>query len=158
VLLTQLAQPFRADVENFIDALERAGARVDIGTTFRPAERAYLMHWCCKIADGYPPRDVPPMDGVVIDWTHDDDIITARAAARAMRTAYGIVFPASLQSRHTQGLAIDMTIHWKGLITVTDAHGVPHDCIDQDDLWPIGASYGVHKLATDPPHWSSDGH
>ena len=26
------------------------------------------------------------------------------------------------------------------------------------DLYPVGASYGVHKLESDPPHWSADGH
>jgi hypothetical protein len=26
------------------------------------------------------------------------------------------------------------------------------------NLHAVGASYGVHKLASDPPHWSTDGH
>jgi uncharacterized Zn-binding protein involved in type VI secretion len=26
------------------------------------------------------------------------------------------------------------------------------------DLHAVGASYGVHKLVSDPPHWSDDGH
>jgi hypothetical protein len=26
------------------------------------------------------------------------------------------------------------------------------------DLWAVGATYGVLKLPSDPPHWSSNGH
>jgi len=29
---------------------------------------------------------------------------------------------------------------------------------DNADLQTVGAAYGVNKLASDPPHWSSDGH
>jgi hypothetical protein len=100
------------------------------------------MHWCCLIADsGQDPAAVPAMAGVEIDWTHDGDVVAARTAARAMKAAYGIAYPAALVSRHTQRRAIDMTIH-----------NAP------DDVVALGASFGVHKLLTDPPHWSDDGH
>jgi hypothetical protein len=36
--------------------------------------------------------------------------------------------------------------------------GSPNNGADNDDLHKLGADYGVIKLATDPPHWSTDGH
>lgn len=167
VLLSDLAQPFQAAASGFIDALRGAGASVSIGATYRPSERAYLMHFACLIA-GYrdqqqvfhqiSPMDVPPMKGVEIDWTVGGDAGAARTAAVAMVRRYEIEYPAALVSNHTRRLAIDMTMHWAGTISVKDARGIEHACTKQSDLWPIGASYGVHKLPSDPPHWSSDGH
>ena len=55
-------------------------------------------------------------------------------------------------------LAMDITIKWSGTIQVIDARGVTQNVMKQQDLWPVGASYGVHKLPSDAPHWSSDGH
>jgi hypothetical protein len=110
------------------------------------------------IASGQDPALVPPMTGVNIDWTQGGDRAAARAAAREMMAGYNIAYPAALVSRHTQRRAIDITIRWKGTIIVKDARGVEHACVNEHDLWPIGASYGVHKLPSDPPHWSEDGH
>lgn len=28
---------------------------------------------------------------------------------------------------------------------------------NMNDLYKLGSSYGVHKLMSDPPHWSDDG-
>lgn len=165
--LTDLVEPFRTSATHWIAGLEAAGAEVEISATYRPEERAYLMHWCCQIA-GYrdkagvfhqvAPADVPPMVGVDIDWTHGGDLGAARAAAVAMREAYGIVYPAALDSRHIEGNAVDMTITWRETIIVKDASGLEHACWEQAQLYPIGATYGAHKLLSDPPHWSSDGH
>lgn len=164
--LSDLVDPFRADASEFINALRTAGASVTISATYRPPERAFLMHYCCLVA-GYrdaqkifhqiAPSDVPPFAGIDIDWTCGGDGGAARAAAVAMRQGYDIAFPAALVSRHTQRLAVDMTITFQGVIQVQSATGsqIPAAC--QSDLWPIGASYGVHKLPSDPPHWSSDG-
>lgn len=162
-LTTNLVEPFHACADHYIDALESAGAIVTISTTFRPPERAYLMHYAWLIAKGRMlPREVPPMDGVDIDWTHEGHTAEAVQAAKAMVETYGIdpdmPYPPSLQSRHTKGRAIDMKIRWKGIIHVRDNYGILHACAKQEDLWAIGASYGVHKLATDAPHWSDDGH
>jgi hypothetical protein len=164
VQTNNLASPFREAAEAFLEALRTAGAVVTVSTTFRPAERAYLMHWSWLIARGrVQPGDVPPREGVDIDWTHGPGhLADARQAASAMVATYGISttmpYPPSLTSNHTLGLAIDMTVAWRGSIFVTDARGASHLCTAQADLWPVGASYGVHKLATDPPHWSVDGH
>lgn len=153
-----LKPQFAEKAAGFVHALESAGAAIHVSATYRPPERAYLMHWCCQIADGnILPVGIPKMEGVDIDWSHGNDLAAAVAGAKAMKEGYGIAYPAALVSRHTQRLAIDMTIQWKGSIIVKDARGIEHSCAHQQDLWPIGASYGVHKLASDPPHWSSDG-
>ncbi len=157
--IEDLAQPFQNSVRSFIASLEGAGAAISIGATWRPSERAFLMHWCCMIASGeVQPADVPVLAGVDIDWTHAGDYTGARLAATAMKEGYGIAYPAALVSQHTKRQAIDMTVSWKGSIRVADARGIVHSCAAQADLWPIGASFGVIKLPADAPHWSVDGH
>lgn len=165
--IEDLAQPFRGRVEAFLFALREAGAKVTIAATYRPPQRAYLMHFCCLV-EGYRDRqkihhqieaaDVPPMAGVAIDWTCGGDRDAAIAAAAAMRIGYEIVYPAALISNHTRRLAIDMRIAFKGTIKVQNPVGQLVSASCQEDLWPIGAGFGVLKLPTDPPHWSVDGH
>lgn len=68
-----LRYPFRTYAEAFIAALRSAGARVTIAATYRPPERAYLMHWAWLIANmRADPLRIPPMDGVDIEWNHSD--------------------------------------------------------------------------------------
>lgn len=156
-----LADPFQDGVSRFIAMLRTAGANVSIGATWRPEARAYLMHWCWQIASGVVmPREVPAMEGVDIDWQHAGDYTGARLAAQQMKDKFKLRFLPSLTSRHTQRRAIDMTISWDGVRTFVDAAGAPHpvDSASPAGLWPIGASFGVIKLQTDPPHWSDDGH
>lgn len=171
--VTDLAEPFQSRVNSFIAMLRSCGAVVTISATYRPPERAYLMHFASLIS-GYrdkeqvfrqiDPKDVPPMDGVAIDWTHGGDLGAARAAALAMRTGYGIVYPAALVSRHTQRLAIDMSVSWRGLLAAHDAHGKLVEISSQPRdgtnamLAVVSRTFGVIKLASDRPHFSSDGH
>lgn len=62
--LQDLRQPFRGHAEAFVGALRAAGASVTINATYRHPRRAYLMHWCWKIAKNrVSPEDVPAMDG-----------------------------------------------------------------------------------------------
>jgi hypothetical protein len=172
-LVSDLVPAFRDRVNPFIASMRTAGASVSIADTYRPPERAYLMHWCCMVAGFAPagsnkitmvkPGDVPPMAGVDIDWTHGGDDTAARAAAVAMVHAYQIRFPAALASRHTQRRAIDMTIGWQGVLTLRDAAGNPNSIASgprtgaNPTLWAIGKTFGVVKLPSDPPHWSDDG-
>lgn len=164
ISLDDLQWKFAENTQGFINAIEQAGGTVSVSATYRPAERAYLMHWCCLIASGQAkPSAVPAMAGVAIDWTHAGTSAAAVAAARAMMTKYNIAYPAALISRHTQRRAIDMTIGWKGVLKIKDAHGVSHVIPAPCDgsnraLWEVGATFGVIKLASDPPHWSDDGH
>jgi hypothetical protein len=165
-----LAPEFGANVDRFIGALRGAGADVDVATTLRPTERAYLMHYAWKIGkDGLDPETVPKMAGVEIDWVHRKpdgsvDLAASRAAANAMNAGYGSVHQPSLTSRHGEGRAIDMAIHWTGDLVIPDASGnavtiksTPRDGTNAQ-LAQLGATYGVVKLQGDRPHWSDDGH
>lgn len=161
---SDLLPDFRDRVDAFISVMKNAGATVSIGATFRPPERAYLMHWCCMVADsGQDPAAIPPMAGVSIKWAHPT-LADSKAAAAAMKKKYAIKFPAALVSRHTQRRAIDMTIAWKGTLSIRDFNGKLKNITStprtgsNPDLIKVGATFGVIKLATDPPHWSDDGH
>lgn len=159
-LVTDLAQPFQGDVQNFIQRILEAKGVVGVAATYRPHERAYLMHWAWEIArNGVDAASVPAVDGVDIIWDHDN----AAAAAEAMVEGYGMAHEAVLESRHTQRLAIDMNIHIPDGAVVMDAQGKPHvfhGAADGSDsrVVAIGKTFGVIKLASDPPHWSTDGH
>lgn len=167
-----LTPAFGAAVDQFIDALRQAGAAVSIDATYRPVERAHLMHWSWRIGrENFDPRQVPAMNGIDIDWVHLNrnnryDDTASRRAANAMSAAYRIVRRPSLTSHHTRGNAIDMSISWTGDLSISDASGnvvtittAPRDGTNQQ-LHAVGASYGVIKFigAGDPPHWSIDGH
>lgn len=167
-----LASPFRQNAERFIAALRAAGAHVNIGATLRPPERAYLMHFAWEIArNGANPTAMPRKPGVEIAWSHRDgngnlDATASKQAAQAMigPSGFDTVVQAVLESRHTQGRAIDMDISWTGDLAIADGRGnrvaitgAPRDGTNTD-LHAVGRSYGVIKLVQDPPHWSDDGH
>jgi D-alanyl-D-alanine dipeptidase len=166
-----LVEPFRSSVNRFLAALRNAGANVVVSDTLRPPQRAYLMHYSYRIArEGLDPGAVPAMAGVDIQWVHRDvrgnaNLGASRIAAEQMVQAYGIVFRPALTSRHTEGRAIDMDISWQGNLSISNAGGVqtlittaPRTGAGNAALQMVGASYGVRKLVTDPPHWSTDGH
>lgn len=170
--IDSLATPFRGNVARFVGALQRAGASVSIAATRRPPERAYLMHYAWLIVnEGLPPEAVPPHPGVDIQWVHKDhrgkvDLAASRAAAQEMVSAYALKYEPSLTSNHIKGTAIDMTIAWLGNLVMRDGRSgavktivsSPRTGAENHDLWAVGASYRVIKLASDPPHWSDDGH
>jgi hypothetical protein len=160
-----LLPDFRGCVWAFISAMERGGASVVVTATYRPPERAYLMHWCWRIANGgYAPHDVPHMAKVDIDWTHRGDGAAARAAARAMVQAFDLDYAPALDSRHCHRRAVDMTIAWHDTLTILDfearehrVNSTPRDGTNRE-LIHVGATFRVLKLVSDPPHWSDDGH
>jgi hypothetical protein len=122
------------------------------------------MHWCYSVAkELVSPTKVPKMDGVDIDWDHGDDA-KSRKAAQQMVKAYAIKHEPALASRHTERKAIDMDISWTGTLKVKKADGTevsigaPETGAENETLHGVGKSYGVIKLKSDPPHWSSDGH
>jgi hypothetical protein len=154
----ELAPTFKSSVMAFIAAIRAAGGSVSIAATYRPRERAYLMHYSSKISRGViAANQVPAMPGVNIEWVHDSDAASKTAAA-AMARGYGIVFPPALISRHTERAAIDMTI--SGIVgeTIQNASGESVEIKKLSDLHAVGASYGARKLVSDPPHWSDNGH
>jgi hypothetical protein len=165
-----LVDPFKTKATDFVAALRKAGATVTISATLRPAQRAYLMHWSFRVAkQGYDPTKVPAMAGVDIEWVHRDvknqvDTAASKAAALEMVRGYGIVYRPALRSRHTEGKAIDMTIVWETSLTLTPPKGAPVSIKSKPrdggntELHAVGKSFGVIKLVSDPPHWSSDGH
>jgi hypothetical protein len=159
-----LAPPFREHSVEFISALEEAGATVHVTATRRDARRAALMQRSWDLAHGMlDPKHVPPIPGVDINWDHGS-LAASKAAAQAMVNRFGIVFRPSLNSLHILGLAIDMNVTWAGTIQVTNKAGhktpvgSPHNGADNTTLHAIGATYGVNKLLSDKPHWSSTGH
>ncbi|MBS0198027.1 MAG: Ig-like domain-containing protein [Planctomycetes bacterium] len=168
---SDLVSPFQGNVNAFIDALRSAGASVTISATLRPPNRAFLMHYSYRVArDGLNPASVPRRNGVNICWLHTTanggaDLATSVQAAEAMVVGYNIAFAPALESRHTEGRAIDMTISWSGNLQIVDGNGtlvnitsVPRNGSGNTDLHAVGATFGVIKLASDPPHWSDDGH
>ncbi len=159
-----LKEPFRSKVKTFLGALASAGAHVTVAATYRPPERAYLMHYSFFIAkNNLDPATAPPMANVDIEWVHPDRA-SSQSAAQQMVSGYDIVFAPALTSRHTEGNAIDMDITWSGSLTIAQADGTTATISSGPAtggnlaLQKVGAGYGVIKLATDPPHWSSDGH
>lgn len=175
VTTSDLAAPFRGNVERFIEALDRAGATVVISSTFRTRERGYLMHWAWRIVNEHvDPANVPSLNGVNISWMHPGRTVqeahqSSIAAARQMLVEFDIVrlgVPPALMSRHMVGFAIDMTIRWNGSLSIVDAAGnavvidsIPRTGLNHQ-LHRVGASYGVIKFnrrGRDDPHWSDTG-
>lgn len=159
-----LTREFGSAVDNFIAALQAGGASIKIAATLRPPERAYLMHYSWHIGRGkIHAQDVPEMAGVDIDWVHRDSRgrpsnTASQHAALGMSGLYGIVHPPALQSRHTEGRAIDMTISGYASKTFSDADGTATRVRNASELYALGATFGVIKLVNDKPHWSDDGH
>ncbi|MTW31719.1 peptidoglycan-binding domain-containing protein [Pseudoduganella danionis] len=173
--LKELSAPFRDYASAFVEALRSAGAVVTISATFRPIERAYLMHWAWLIAKAEKdPRKVPAMGGVNIQWDHQSEDgeylhLPSVDAAKAMTRAYGIdglgIAPA-LTSRHTAGRAVDMSIRWNGPLTIQSAEGNTVHILREPrtgmnlELHRVGEAYGVIKYnrgGDDKPHWSDTG-
>lgn len=162
--LSDLAPAFSTQATDFIAALRRAQATVTVSATLRNRTRAWLMHYSWRLARGeIEAGDVPPDSDCDIIWDHGASEDSRRAAAQ-MVELFQIAFRPSLTSNHIRGTAIDMTISWSGPIDVVDAAGkthridAPRSGATNTTLHGIGASYGVRKLLTDPPHWSSNGH
>lgn len=162
--LDGLANDFRSKIEEFLAALKDATIQVAISSTRRSKQRAYLMHYSWNVAKGFTrPADVPLDPDVNIIWDHGD-LQQSQQAAKEMVDLFGLAHDAALNSRHIQGLAIDMNLTWRGTVCIRDKTG---EMIEIDgrieagknlSLHNVGASFEVYKLVSDPPHWSADGH
>lgn len=111
------------------------------------------------------PREVPALDGVEINWVHakDDAAFTkSRAAAEQMVRAFALTAPPPPTSRLAGRRAMEMTITWDGNLKIEDANGqiktlgAPQSN-NNPGLIEVAATYGVIKVATEPPCWSEDG-
>lgn len=167
--LSTLKGSFASGAKSFVAALRVAKAHVDIQATYRPPQRAYLMHWAWSVAHGSDPSKVPTMSGVDIDWAHKDkqgkvDLAASKKAAQEMVQGFNMAHNAVLKTRHEEGLAVDMVITWSGELKVADAKGKPVTVKtspqnnNNKELHAVALTYKVHKLTSDYPHWSSDGH
>ena len=162
--LTDLIPDFAARVQAFIDAMRAGGAQVKVSSTRRNKVRAYLMHFSWQLAAGQvAAATIPAEPGCEIVWDNGD-AAASRQAAKEMRDLFNIAYQPSLRSRHIEGKAIDMTITWAGNLTMKDGQGrsvtiaPPRSGDVNAALHRVGASYGVIKLVSDKPHWSTDGH
>ena len=162
--LTDLIPEFAAKVQAFITAMRAGGAQVKVSSTRRNPVRAYLMHYSWRLGAGQvSAASIPPKPGCEIVWDHGDEA-ASRRCAREMRDLFNIAYQPSLTSRHIEGKAIDMTITWAGDLALRDGQGrlvtiaPPRSGDVNAALHRVGASYGVIKLVSDKPHWSTDGH
>ena len=162
--VSDLEAGFRKNVEAFLKALNDAGAKVVISSTKRNETRAHLMHYSWKLAKGeIQPGSIPKKPGLDIEWDHGDRA-KSKQAAQEMVDLFGMKYIASLTSNHIAGKAIDMSISWSGTLKIQQQDGkeveikTPPASGQNTELHKVGKTYGVIKLATDPPHWSYNGH
>jgi len=163
--LEELSEPFKSNAKSFIAALEAGGANVEISTTKRYIERAWLMHNAWTVAHGGAvPKDDPYGTGIV--WDHGSKSATKQAAKEMIGpSGFNMAFDASMHSRHFSGNAVDITItnlpeEW------TFTHG------DKEVTVKLGTAeapsntrlhraadryFNVKKLVADRPHWSDTG-
>lgn len=157
-------QPLFADgVQRFVNALRKAGARVDVSLTRRHPARAKLMYCCYKLArNEIAVRSIPSIDMCEIVWDHGS-ADRSRAAAAEMVSLFGIRSEPKLESLHALGKALDMTVTWNQPITIKDALGRevkiagPSNGASSRPLHKVGATYGVIKQAGDASLWSVNG-
>jgi hypothetical protein len=177
---------FASNVRAFIAALDGAQLQYRIGSTYRRPETAYLMHWSWLIDEKHQDASsVPSMDGVDIQWWHGDQKSSEQAAA-AMRNLFDpkhkLHTAPALNSNHTRGLAIDMSIYrsWCGTIKIQQAEqagGTERDIdasnvqnlTSNSDIMDVASGYAVQHFCwqvacahssyrDDPNHWSVNGH
>lgn len=162
--ISSLSSPFRESVQNFHSALIAASASVSISATLRPRERAYLMRTCYDIANNIiTPANAGTLAGVNIEWVHPT-LQASINAAKAMVTGYGIVYQPAYPTKHSDGTAIDMNINWTGTLNVRKSDGTMKSIASTPrtnanlELQEVANTYNIYKLASDPPHWSDNGH
>jgi hypothetical protein len=163
--LDELAEPFKANATAFIAALEAAGADVQISTTKRDIERAWLMHGAWTVANGgAAPQDDPYNTGIV--WDHGTPEATKQAAQEMKGpNGFNMAYDASLNSRHFSGNAVDMNItnlpaSWTfthGGETVTVDLGTGAAATNAKLHEAASTYFAVKKLVGDDPHWSDTG-
>lgn len=145
-----LSDEFRPKAQAFIAILKDNKIEVEVSSTKRPAERAYLYHYCLEVAaDRSRPADVPKLATVDIEWDHGD-AEKSKLAAKEMADAFGLVGIAAYPSNHSGGNAIDMKMDFKGnvkdgknaivyKVSPTDKESVSRD-LKVDDEAVVGTS------------------
>lgn len=162
--ISDLKSPFKENLQAFYDALIHAGAKITISATLRPEPRAFLMRTSYDIAKKtIKPEAAPKLAGLAIDWVHPTNDESVKAAQQ-MVSGYGIVYRPAFPTKHSTGTAIDMNVTWSGALNIKLADGsvktiasTPRDNSNHE-LHLAANTYNVHKLVTDAPHWSDNGH
>ena len=123
------------------------------------------MHYSWQLSKGnVRATDVPSLSGLSIEWDHGNESASRKAAGK-MKQLFNMAYNASLTSNHIKGLAIDMTITWKGnlevdvpgkqeAVTITTG---PKNGAGNRELHQLGREFSVKKLVKDAPHWSHNG-
>lgn len=163
--LDDCASGFREDAKAFVDAMRSGGISVSIAATYRPINRAYLMHYAAAISRGEANiSNIPKKEGVLIDWAHLDasgkpNPQAAKKAAQAMVNAYGIGGnPVALNSNHTNGTAMDIHISNYNGKSIKHADDSINKVNSFSDLVRAGASWGIRWFGSgDKVHWSRSG-
>ena len=91
--------------------LKENSIEVEVASTLRPKERAYLYHYCLAIAAGASLDKVDKLATVDIEWDHGD-AEKSKAAAKEMAGAFGLVGRAAYPSNHSDGNALDMKMNF----------------------------------------------
>lgn len=164
-----LESNFQSKVIAFKETLEQAGAKVDVRETRRSVKRAYLYHWCWRIAEKKcRAKDATKISGVDIIWDHGNDEDSIKGA-KVMESGFRLApyprskIPPSPKSLHIQGEAVDMAIIWVGEIEVKRKDGTKVKIYYNNNpnlntvLIEVGKSYGVIKNTKDGIHWSKNG-
>ena len=183
--LDDLDSDFKQKVQSFNKALEDNNIRVEIVSTLRPEQRAYLYHYCLAVSkEEVKPADVPTKEGVDIVWDHKD-LDKSKAGAKEMAEAFGLTGIAAVKSKHTEGKAIDMKMDFtkntkdgkNRLVYKPDGTEVTRELkvddearigvsvkekiiqsIKDRDLSKAGVDFGVRRaLDNDIDHWSDTG-
>jgi hypothetical protein len=184
--IKDLDPSFKGKVQKFTEALKNAGIVFAVESTFRPEERAYLMHYAWQIAHGREHANaIPIKENVFIEWKHldaagnfseSDSIHAAMEMVAAFHIDTKNKNAPAEKSMHTVRAAIDMEItKWSGKKTIKDASGISVEIdsaknqVDNKgnlnvnlnkDLIKVGNSFGLLKLTNpqdDPNHWSFNG-
>jgi hypothetical protein len=163
--IDDLHPDFKDNVVRFVNVLKDGGANVTISSTRRNDIRAYLMHYSWLIAnEDIDVKDVPSKAGVDITWDHGNEE-ASKSAAKEMVDLFNLAYRPSKTSNHIKGLAVDMSISWKGDLFLGPLQnggfkGVlngPKNGVKNRELHEIGEQFGVKKLLKDAPHWSFNG-
>ena len=144
--LSQLSPDFQRRARGFINELRSKNYTVTVTSAVRPAERAYLMHYAWEIAkNNLDPKDVPSKPGVNINWVHPT-LAESKKAAQSMVDTYGMVSHAALETDHTKGNAMD--------ITINGSKTPPKEAISiGKDTWKIMWGGDWSGSDYDPVHW-----
>lgn len=177
--IKDLEMSFRDKVKEFIQALQAAGATVEVSHTYRSDQAAYLWHWAWRISQrkvalkdvkpcAFSGRPIPD-----IEWDHGNLAASIKGATEMVK-GFGLstptsrnpsYLPPSLNTLHRGakgGQAVDMTIRFSQDITVRKKDGSqvtvkPGPILSNQALHEVGESYGVKKNLKDGPHWSTNG-